>query len=56
MVLASPGLLLISLDSVSEESCEEGSRAVCRKEHSGKSDKEVNFTLRGAAKRVWGGG
>jgi hypothetical protein len=34
----------ISLDSGSEESGEEGSRAVCRKEHSGKSDKEVEGT------------
>ena len=34
----------ISLDSGSEESGEEGSRAVCRKEYSGKSDKEVEGT------------
>ena len=37
----------ISLDSGSVESGEEGSRAVCRKAYSGKSDKEVEGTSLG---------
>jgi hypothetical protein len=34
----------ISLDNGSEENGEEGSRAVCRREYTGKSDKEVEGT------------
>ena len=43
----------ISLDSRSEKIGEEGSRAVCRKEYSGKSDKEVEGTSRRVNPQAW---